>query len=104
MKTLEILKVARALIEKPENWTQGTNARGKSGNPVICTGNAAVCWCAHGAITRAAKGVWYGEADRALTRQCPPNVGYIYFNDTPGRTHPEVLALFDKAIEAEAGE
>ena len=41
------------------------------------------------------------EVRRALWRVLPPTVEISTFNDAPGRTFAEVLALLDKAIAAE---
>jgi hypothetical protein len=95
MDAHEILIAARKLIEKPENWTQETSARDAAGRETLPTSPRAVCWCASGAILRA------GRADAGNALFALRSVGNIaHFNDT--HTHPEVLALLDKAIEATA--
>lgn len=96
MNTLEILTKARDLISDPARWTQKAFARDNSGESINNRSSYAVCWCAMGAVYKtssnnrasvpfsflhAAAGMWAGN-----------------FNDT--HTHAEVLAVFDKAIEA----
>jgi hypothetical protein len=59
-------------------------------------------FCALGAMTEA----WWSARDRValsdvLSRfhaALPPGFGVAGFNDAPGRTKEEVLAVFDKAI------
>ena len=48
--TRDILIQARALIAKPEAWTQGTGARDANGEPIGVKHQDAVSWCATGAI------------------------------------------------------
>ena len=94
----EVLRAARAKIEKPEHWTQGVLSRDANGTPSFYAAahTKAVCWCASGAIFSAA-----GESDpldaldafRSMINGSIPQ-----FNDT--HTHAEVLAAFDKAIAA----
>lgn len=50
--TLEILVAARALISDPESWTQYYFARDGYGREVLSRSNAAVCYCAQGAVIR----------------------------------------------------
>jgi hypothetical protein len=89
MSVLETLIKARALIEKHENWTQGKffDNRGRR--------------CALGALYDA-EGIPYTQSattpsDKALRSAMGEFPGT--FNDT--HTHADVLAAFDRAIEAE---
>lgn len=94
--TREILVKARALVER--GWVQGRFSRMKRGKE---------CFCAVGAICRAA-----GEAQachrlgalKAVEDEIPQELLLSQWNDAPGRTQAEVLAAFDKAIQAEGGE
>jgi hypothetical protein len=97
MTTKEVLIKARKLIEKPEAWCQG-NYRHFNAN------GDAVRWCPKGSlmeITCRLSVVSFSDALGTLERALgAPKVAV--WNDTPGRTHDEVLALFDRAIrEAE---
>lgn len=88
------LITARALIASPENWCQGKLFARKDGTTCLFSDNAD-CFCALGACIRA------GAPDAALAA-CLPACWHgrlTKFNDYPGRTHAEVLAVFDKAIE-----
>ena len=105
MTTKEILIAARAKIERPECWTQRAFAKTALRNKAKVDSPRAVCWCALGAIA-------------AITREPPHDVNdEVYWllhramglpddemevagwNDASGRTHAEVLAAFDRAIE-----
>jgi len=95
--TKQTLIAARALIEKPENWTQKAMARDAIGCKVNLSNPGAVCFCALGAIDKSAPFEnLFLEAIRALK----PYMGWAIetFNDR--HTHAEVLEAFDKAIEA----
>ena len=54
----DILMEARALIARPEAWTQGTGARDADGEAIGVEHQDAVSWCATGAINA----VVYGHA------------------------------------------
>lgn len=94
------LREARALIEPEGAWVQGSYAYTASKRALI-TGSqeGAVCWCAVGAIDKSCQGeprLWRKAADflgDAVGCAIPK------WNDAPERTHAEVLAAFDKAIE-----
>lgn len=117
VKTLAILKAARELISVPERWTTGTYARFSALDEIGCeaTHPAASCWCARGALRKAAfpGGVLsfesgpeeraayealarsgchlYGEARRRWDREPVSHV-----NDTLG--WQATLDMFDRAI------
>lgn len=96
MTPVEILRAARKLIENPANWSKrhGFGDRWH--------------YCADGACRAAANG-----PDRAVIMP-PVGSGYVparnylweasgaeniwVWNDAAERTHPEILAAFDKAI------
>ncbi len=88
----DVLIRARARIEDPQHWTQGWQARDKFGSPVPTRSRRAVRWCPIGAVN-VESGV---DAGRCI-EDGPARLAS--FNDKPGRTHAEVLALFDRAIE-----
>lgn len=105
MKTnKDVLTYARNLIADPVRWTQGTYARNAEGEPVGVFADAAVCWCAVGAIDRAAE-VLIPDFDvnprlplQSVLYKRYGEIGITNFNDR--HTHAEVLAAFDAAIEA----
>ena len=95
---------ARSLIEKPENWLQGSFSCDAEGNHCFATEENAVCFCSLGAVERAINEtiVDYGcgadvyAAARELL-QVKMGTSAIKFNDS--HTHQEVLAKFDEAIK-----
>ena len=102
MSAKDILVAAKALISKPENWTQEVCARDAFGMPVASNDGAAICWCSIGAINRVEhSGKDYNHALTTL-ESLVPHGSIPSFNDFPDRKHEEILALFDRAIaEAE---
>lgn len=101
---IEILRTAREMIRDPRNWCQHALARDGHGRQLdrIDCGDAKA-WDASGAVL-SAYGLprWVGpswEAYAALAHFLPPNVALAQYNDAPGRTHAQMLALFDHAIE-----
>ena len=103
MKISDVLIKAKTLIQDPESWTQGVSARDILYEPVPATSRDAVCFCTYGAVARALgleNSTYYHEVARPLKKACAAISGssmVTEYNDT--HTHPEVLALFDKAIE-----
>lgn len=110
MTAKEGLISARYLLAT-KGWTQNVSARDRNGQPCLAASPEATCYCALGACTA------------AFTKQTPQleeaierlqltlkhlklalgqfDLGSIaLYNDTEGRTLAEVLALFDKTIEA----
>ncbi len=99
MTTLELLKAARARIERPEAWTQGSWARDADGHRCAENAPGAVRWCSLGAIQGPRQVV--GDAEAALKDTLVDrgsSVAVSTFNDDPTRTHAEVLDLFDRTI------
>lgn len=93
MSDLEILKAARAKIEK--GWSQGAMARDASHNSVPETSPAAAKWCAVGAIHSIA----LTEDCKCMLVENLCGLGSLSsFNDAEGRTQAEVLVVFDHAI------
>lgn len=105
---LERLKIARALIATPEQWTQDALARNQIGVRIPVDSPHAICFCSLGALRRSfvdahesdfSDEFWSTVSE--LTCHLPPRSGsdLVFFNDTTGRTHEQVLAVFDAAIE-----
>lgn len=106
MKTVTVLKRAKKLIET-KGWTQRVAARDKDGNEADPQSRKASCFCAMGAVERAALGTKdtvyttaFYHAEEALGLAVPAQYhGSIPdYNDAPRRTKAQVLALFDRAI------
>lgn len=93
---LTILTNARALIANPENWTTDFYARDASGNEVDANSNAAVCFCALGAITRVIPEDCYSCETVRLLELAAGNSWVQFVNDRDG--HAAVLAMYDRAI------
>lgn len=82
-EVLDALVKARALIEKPESWAQGTGNRARM--------------CMVQALNHACRNKGYAVA-YDLLHEATGDRFVSYWNDAPGRTHSEVLAAFDRAI------
>jgi hypothetical protein len=96
---LEILRGARDLVAA--GWTQGAFGRTHSGMPMGYAGANIANYCALGALFRAGSGsgpLPTKLAEIAVRNQV--NGSLVIFNDTPGRTQAEVVAVYDKAIAA----
>lgn len=100
----ENLIAARELISDPDRWCQVEYAKTIAG---VVTGPLdpdAVCFCTIGALVRATRSTvrdveqdcGEGAISKVLEKACGSSV--IRFNDT--HSHAEVLAAFDRAIEA----
>lgn len=103
--TKEILIAARALIAKPENWTQQYLARDSEGQCVDYASKEAICFCGIGAILKSARDVGWGISESGRVRAgfaayISENTSYYGISDLNDQTsHEEVLAMFDKYIE-----
>lgn len=102
MSTLaDTLRDARALIDTPEKWTQRTIARDADGRTVPAVSSEAVCFCAEGALVRASNDSGWTTLARVMLRAVlPDDLPVHVWNDARERTHADVLAAFDRAIEA----
>lgn len=120
---LRILRRAREILTRPEAWTRGAFARrpprtalerevalSQTGKLKCDVGSDfADCFCAVGACGRAAYelGVPLEETlattrlREEIVRRVSGAPGVAFWNDDPGTTHAEVLALFDRVIERE---
>ena len=95
MKTSEILIAAKALIDEPGKWTQGTYARNSDMEEVDSYSEDAVCFCSIGAIYRITPHIVSREGIGYLRSAMGPSV--VVFNDT--HPHAEVMQMWDRAIE-----
>lgn len=87
--TADLLRKARALIDASEKWCQGWGDGGRR--------------CVLHALADVSPDGVYDRKASSLLSKCagwnsPLSLGY--WNDRPGRTHAEVLALMDRAIAA----
>jgi hypothetical protein len=97
VEVVEVLRAARAKIEKPECWIRYELARDYSGNWVGVCSPEARCFCIIGALASTSSD--YEAARLALLDVLPSGFcGAVDFNDAQETTHADVLALFDRAI------
>ncbi len=108
LTVVDVLREVRALLADPNCWTQGEIARNRAGKPEFAESKEACCWCLVGAVWRVAgTGPEARQARRFLHVAIDgiPLGKIPNWNDTPGRTHAEVVVVVDRAIElAEAEE
>ena len=116
--TIEFLRKAREFIER--GWTQGSSARDINGKGCVSFSPEATEWCAVGALN-AVNAVVHDEnftfvrrAEHALDEAIlamfplradpsPARVTTILrYNDEPAREKRDILAVYDRAIEAES--
>lgn len=94
--------IAREYREDAARWTQDWYAKDANGEECSSRDPIAVCWCLRGAIERRV-GDWGDETqtfrafDAALGHEPEENHLYLVeWNDEPGRTVAEVIALCEK--------
>lgn len=101
MTPREILVKARALIEKPENWTRRAAARREMGIDCSPVSHEAKCFCMVGAVANVTREeLWIAKesepaVERLLNKVCGRG-GIARFNDS--HDHKDILAAFDRAI------
>lgn len=97
----DILVKAKALIDTPEKWIKGSNAEDGNGVVVSLEDKRAVCFCTVGAVLRVSEdiGVECAALDLLYSFVKGEYDDIPEWNDTYNRTHAEVMAVFDKAIE-----
>jgi hypothetical protein len=105
-----VLKAGRDLISEPSRWLQGGLAQDSEGKAVNPIDPSAVCWCSVGAVRKMAGIHQPLVGRRALDQLRLAATELGYFSDrelawkrldkiNDNRTHPEVLAMWDQAIE-----
>lgn len=96
MTLKEQLRAALDLLgPNGEHWCQGQYARDAEGDEASPFSIFARKWCSIGALQRV------GAPSNAYQYFNLPGGEVMWtFNDTPGRTFPEVKALFERAIAA----
>lgn len=99
MKTSELLKDAKQVISKPENWTQGVYARDSDDKEIRPERTDACKFCMYGALRRNGGGFFSATEFLllAVKEQCATDI--VSYNDDPDRKHEEVMEVFDKAIK-----
>lgn len=98
---LDILIGAREHIAR--GWTQGAMARDAEGLECGVREAVATCFCALGAIFAAAGSHNEPALPAADRLRAELRDDITRWNDAPGRTQAEVLAVFDRVIEKARG-
>lgn len=105
-KNVEVLKLAKSYIDKPEKWTKNTDARDRDGIPVFPDDPEAVCFCTFGALKRAAqfKKVALNPVSAIIRPIISLRTGIsgssiTSSNDQDETTHKMVMESFDEAIK-----
>lgn len=98
-------EIAKEYREHPTHWTQGHWARNELGGYTDYNSETAVCWCLRGAIDKrlscgsSAASELYSLFELAVSGVRMSDDGHLEFvdwNDEPGRTVQEVIALCEK--------
>lgn len=109
MSDIELLKKAKEIISKPENWIQNAFARDADGDIVSSNSPMATCFCSIGALKNAwisgddtfTKAVYYSALDRLNIKTKGVGMTVARYNDQEGRVHADIMKLFDDAINDE---
>lgn len=98
MNIIDILIAAKAKIEKPEHWFQGDyHETSLDGTIKYCAVGALLACNSDGVYDRLVNG-----ADLCLRDAVEEQSGRRYvveYNDADERTHAEIIAIYDRAIE-----
>ena len=96
---MDVLSAARELVAKEGGWTQRHYARGADGTYADFNHKKAVCFCTLGALYRVGlpEPSALNDAESLLLKAAGVE-NIVVWNDAPGRTQADVVALFDAAI------
>lgn len=93
----EVLTCARDRIKDPANWIQGTYARTYNGGIINERLPGACKFCSVGALSSCQP--TSSMPEDFLRRSLPaPYRSIVTYNDSRGRKHSEIMALFERAI------
>jgi len=101
---LPLLRAVRARLADEARWTKGDYSRDANGIGHWATYPEAVCWCIAGARDVAVND---GSRDASRHDAFAQSLGFangqelIDWNDAPDRTHADIIARLDEAIERE---
>ena len=104
MDDLELLRAVRARLARPEAWTKGYLAINCDGETVYYRGEGAVAWCLIGAAYADGRDIDMPDEVLASGLGFKSHIRMIEWNDDFERTHAEVLARLDAAIQAHTEE
>ncbi len=94
-EVLALLRAARQRIADPKHWTQGAFARDAKGRSVEPRSDAAVCWCALGALDAVSPSF---DSETKWAAHLYLGVDILAVNDSNAGTHGKVLAYYDRII------
>jgi len=94
---VDALSRVKTRIATPATWTQNCAARDAQGRVRHYNNGDAVSWCLDSAVRMEAPRELRSEVARILER-CVLGRDFIEWQDKPGRTHAQVIALLDRAI------
>ena len=105
--TLTVLAKAKEVIQKPESWCRDLSAMNENGKACWYGSEKAVAFCILGAISKGAMIVDLEEGSKhnvgteveGLFRATINSIWIGQWNDSPVRTHDDVLRAFDDCIE-----
>lgn len=100
MTKREALSAAKAKINTPQKHTIGCEARTLRGEPCDPKDLSAVAWSMLGAIVAVVDDWKIINDPRCGLYDAVGGMPVSYWEAAPGRTHAEVMAAFDRAIEA----
>ncbi len=101
MTPLSVLIAARERVATPDRWTRGYWAHDAAGGSCGPADAQATCWCSIGAMIAAvAPAGAETMLDARSLFKAANGINHVpRWNDDPARTHAEVLAAFDLAVE-----
>jgi hypothetical protein len=100
MTTNAILRAGRAKMPTPQQWTRGCSARDALGLMIRAESPDAIAFCMAGAIYAVSPSTNAYLLARMALIVVTKTVNVSSWNDNPGRTHAEVIAVYDAAIAA----
>jgi len=100
MTDRELLLALRAKLATPDRWTKGMAAKDFNGSPADPCGGDAISWCLVGACDEIGDLSSYRDAAYLLGFVgTSGHLDMVDWNDAPDRTHADVLARIDEALE-----
>ena len=101
---IDVLKMARDLIQEPGAWVKGSHAQDDRGEEIAPEEPDAVCFCLEGAIIRALTELGESAESSELLEMDAELMGddgeyMTMWQDRAERTHDEVLARVDATLE-----
>lgn len=102
MQTYDVIRRTRDLLQNPDNWTQGTDARDESGTACEAHLSCAVQFCVTGAMKHVGANWDNRKAARLLLEQTAIYLGFDHFhveNFNDNQPHENVLKMLNQGLE-----